>query len=63
MGYWIVTPEGRWNVQPYGQFSAAAIIQWLQVLGQVAPGNSIAADNDYLHGVPKLNAPGVVPSS
>ena len=60
---WVVTPEGRWNIQPAGQMNTTQIMQWLMVLGVCTAGDPIKADNDYLHGVPKLNAPGQVPSS
>lgn len=60
---WIVTPEGRWDLNAAGNMNTTAMLQWLQVLGLVAPGDPIKADNDYLHGVPQLRTPGVTPSS
>lgn len=61
--YWVVTPEGRWPIKTSGTMNTTEMLQWLQILGLVAPGNPIGADNDYLHGVPQLNDPGKVPST
>jgi hypothetical protein len=59
---YVVTPSGRWPLVDSGQFPRGAMLQWLQVLGLVSPGDPIKADNDYLHGVPKLDVPGKTPS-
>jgi hypothetical protein len=61
--YFVVTPEGRWRIENSGQFSVKNMIDWLTVVGLIAPGDSVKADDDYLHGVPKLADPGKVPST
>jgi hypothetical protein len=51
---WIVSAAGRWQLKDEGQFPRGAILQWLQVLGLVSPGDPVKADDDYLRAIPVI---------